>query len=110
MTNKKEDWYLLFGGTSEDGRGTSVYKSRTVNADMALTFYQREIKAAGSYSVGKVEKVTDRTIERMSEEALKEEVKKNNRQAGLEKRRATLAAKKVAEKAGITPSLYGRFA
>lgn len=108
--NKNPDWYLLFGGTSEDGRGVPVYKSRTTLPEAALTFYRKEIKAGGGYSTGKVEKITDRTIERMSEESLKEEVKKQNRETGLEKRRATLAAKKLAEKAGANPSQYGRFA
>lgn len=100
-----QNWFLLFDGSSEDGRGPGSYKSRTTSADTALTFYRKNIKG-NSYSTGKVIMVTDTHQHLMNEDAIKEVIKKDNRAAGIEKRRATLAKKQ----ADVRPAGYGTFA
>lgn len=51
-------WYLLYGGTSEDGRGNAVYEGRTTDVDVALK-HRKKLDKAGSYSTGHIMAVTD---------------------------------------------------
>ena len=51
--NKIPPIFLLYGGTSEDGRGIGEYRGRTVSVEKAKAFYMREIHN-NSYSTGKV--------------------------------------------------------
>ena len=59
----KTEWYLLYGGSSVDGRGDAVYKGRTIEKSEALAFYVKHIKD-NPYSTGKVQIVTDGYIKR----------------------------------------------
>ncbi len=53
----KEKWYLLYGGSSEDGRGPGRYEGRTVDHQEALLHF---IKVKSSpYSTGRVLVITD---------------------------------------------------
>lgn len=98
-------WYVLYSGSSEDGRGPGVYWGRTTSTMTALTFYRKNIKN-NPHSTGRVVGFTDGHEIRFDEDSLKEMIKQDNRAAGIEKRRATLAKKK----AEATPAHYGRFA
>ena len=50
-------WYLLYTGTSTDGRGPGVYVGRTTSKLTAYHHYQTE--RANPYSTGGVQIVTD---------------------------------------------------
>lgn len=52
-----ETWYLLFGGSSADGRGPGEYQGRTTDREIALRHF-KECKN-NPYSVGYVLVVTD---------------------------------------------------
>ncbi len=53
-----ETQYLLYGGSSVDGRGPGEYKGRTTDVNVAAKYYVEEI-LANPYSIGYVEAVTD---------------------------------------------------
>ncbi len=55
--------YLLYGGSSVDGRGRGEYKGRTTDVNVAAKYYVEEI-LANPYSIGYVEAVTDTAQER----------------------------------------------
>ena len=57
-----ETWYLLFGGTSIDGRGGGEYIGRTTSKDVAHGHYLGCLK--DPYSIGSVQIVTDIKTER----------------------------------------------
>lgn len=57
-----EPWFLLYGGTSEDGAGPGRYVGRTTDRDAALRHFH-EIKR-NPYSTGGVDIVTDSTLRR----------------------------------------------
>ena len=57
------EWYLLYGGSSADGRGDAVYKGRTIEKSEALAFYVKHIKD-NPYSTGKVQIITNQYIYR----------------------------------------------
>jgi hypothetical protein len=52
-----EVWYLLFGGTSDDGAGDGKYIGRTTDYEEAREHYEECER--NPYSVGKVIIVTD---------------------------------------------------
>ena len=56
-----ETWFLLYGGTSEDGRGDGRYIGRTTDVLAAYKHYRD--CAENPYSVGKVVIVTDKGME-----------------------------------------------
>ncbi len=58
-----ETQYLLYGGSSVDGRGPGEYKGRTTDVNVAAKYYVEEI-LANPYSIGYVEAVTDTAQER----------------------------------------------
>lgn len=67
---KLTSWFLLYGGSSEDGMGPPVYKGRTIHPDAALTFYRKNIKN-NPYSTGNVTLITDKEERQVTEENLK---------------------------------------
>lgn len=52
-------WYLLYGGSSEDGRGPGVYGGRTTSVNVAL-YHAKKIDSP--YSTGYIQAVTDAGI------------------------------------------------
>lgn len=50
-------WYLLFGGTSEDGMGPGRYEGRTTSKEKAKRYYDECL--SDPYSTGYVQAVTD---------------------------------------------------
>jgi len=61
MNKKNEKWYLLFEGSSPDGRGDPNYKGRTKSATKAKEHFDK--CANNPYSTGKVVIVTDHDYE-----------------------------------------------
>lgn len=57
-------WYLLYGGSSEDGSGPGTYMGRTTDSDVA--FKHAKECDCDSYSAGYVIAVTDRREIRVS--------------------------------------------
>lgn len=49
--------FLLYGGESEDGRGTGIYKGFTEDENEAYEFYKDKIQN-NPYSTGRVVKIT----------------------------------------------------
>lgn len=64
-------WYLLYGGSSEDGRGPGVYEGRTTDVKVALAF-RKKLDKVGPYSTGYVHAVTDTIIRHMTLDDLKQ--------------------------------------
>ena len=56
-----ETWYLLYGGESEDGRGSGKYIGRTTDKTVAEKHFKQCRK--NPYSTGKVQIVTDTSSE-----------------------------------------------
>lgn len=55
--NTEHTWFLLFEGSSVDGRGSPKYVGRTIDKHAARTHY---INVKNNpYSIGKVEIITD---------------------------------------------------
>ena len=52
-----EPWYLLYGGSSVDGRGPGKYLGRTIDVFVAARHYIEISKSP--YSTGYVEVITD---------------------------------------------------
>lgn len=52
-----ETWFLLFGGSSADGRGPGNYEGRTTDASVALKHFNKV--QADPYSTGYVQVITD---------------------------------------------------
>jgi hypothetical protein len=50
-------WYLLFEGSSQDGRGIGTYCGRTTDQDVARKHYEKLV--LNQLSIGRVEIVTD---------------------------------------------------
>ena len=98
----KAPWFLLFGGTSEDGRGQGTFKGRTDSPATALTFYREHIKKAGPYATGAVQAVTDDKLTNVDEKWLKAE---NDRQEKIRYPKA----KKLNDPTS-KPTDYGTFA
>lgn len=67
-------WFLMYGGSSEDGRGPGQYLGRTFHPCHALTFYRKHIKG-NPYSTGYITAVFDGHTEHVDEDWLKREVK-----------------------------------
>lgn len=63
--NNEPTWYLLYGGTSEDGRGIGRYEGRTTDVSVALKF-RKKLDKQGSYNIGYVAAVTDTNIMHMT--------------------------------------------
>lgn len=61
-----QDWYLLYGGESEDGRGIGRYAGRTTNPQTALDFYRKHI-SNNPHSCGRVELITDKESRLLNE-------------------------------------------
>lgn len=57
-------WFLLYDGTSEDGRGLGYYCGRTTDAKLAKLHYDK--CRSSSYNTGYVDIVTDNKLERAS--------------------------------------------
>ena len=53
-------WDLLFGGSSQDGRGTGTYFGRTTDQNAAREHYDSLV--TNPFSIGRVEVVTDERI------------------------------------------------
>jgi hypothetical protein len=65
MTNEPmPTWFLLYGGTSVDGRGPGQYQGRTTDRAVARRHWDQTRKAP--YSVGYVQAVTDSTTRRIN--------------------------------------------
>lgn len=73
MTADNPTWYLLFDGTSVDGRGEGRYIGRTTDPEKAKRHYQK--CSENPYSVGHVAIVTDTTMERAWQNTVWEVVK-----------------------------------
>ena len=58
-----EYWYVLYSGQSEDGRGKPVYEGRTTDPRKALAHYRHHIKPLGSYATGRVDRISDNTVQ-----------------------------------------------
>jgi hypothetical protein len=56
-------WFLLYGRTSVDGRGSANYEGRTTLKEVALRHFQQ--MDLNPYSVGHVVKVTDSSFKRV---------------------------------------------
>lgn len=56
-----ETWFILFDGSSADGRGSGSYCGRTTNKEIAFKHYEKI--TANPYSCGKVFIVTDESAE-----------------------------------------------
>ena len=54
---RSQTWYLLYGGTSEDGMGIGPYIGRTIDKEVARNHHAKCRK--NPYSIGFVEIVTD---------------------------------------------------
>ena len=54
-----ETWFLLYGGSSEDGSGIGKYVGRTTDAALALKHF-REVKSS-PYNTGGVKIITDKS-------------------------------------------------
>lgn len=54
----KETWYLLYSGSSCDGRGTPKYKERTLNRDYARVFLKKV--RSTPYSFGHVIEINEK--------------------------------------------------
>lgn len=68
-------WYLLYGGTSEDGTGPGYYEGRTVSQREVLRHF-RKLKKRGWYSVGYIVMVTDtHTVKLYNKEDFEREMK-----------------------------------
>lgn len=61
-----DPWFLLYGGTSVDGRGPGEYVGRTTDKQKAIKRF-REVRKS-PYSVGYVEIITDRSVTRAFQE------------------------------------------
>lgn len=59
-----QTWYLLYGGTSEDGMGSGPYIGRTTDKEVARDHHAKCRK--NPYSIGFVEIVTDTEKKRVS--------------------------------------------
>lgn len=59
MSPISDDWYILYDGESEDGRGVPRYAGRTYSAIEAYHFYRDHILKTGPYGIGKVDRYTD---------------------------------------------------
>lgn len=57
-----ETWYLLFGGSSPDGRGEGGYVGRTIDKKLAFKHFNRISK--DPYSTGYVTVITDTSVHR----------------------------------------------
>jgi len=55
-----ETWYLLFGGSSPDGRGEGDYVGRTTDKKVAFKHFNRISK--DPYSTGCVKIITDTRV------------------------------------------------
>lgn len=51
-------WFLLYGGTSQDGAGPGVYEGRTISAKKAHAHHQK-ILANGPWNTGYVVMIDD---------------------------------------------------
>lgn len=58
-----DKWFLMYDGSSPDGRGSAKYVGRTEDWEIARAFY--DVNENNPYWTGYVEIVTDKTIERM---------------------------------------------
>ncbi len=65
-----EPWFLLFGGSSPDGRGEGKYIGRTTDPK-AAAWHWRKVHA-DPYSTGYVLIVTDKSLARADEAAMRE--------------------------------------
>jgi hypothetical protein len=61
MSTINETWFLLYGGTSADGRGFPKFQGRTTDPQLAFNHYTSCQK--DTYSCGKVVIVTDSSEE-----------------------------------------------
>lgn len=71
-------WFMMYGGSSEDGRGSGQYLGRTFYPSHALTFYRKHIKG-NPYSVGHIMAIFDDRTEHVDEEWLKRETKRQDK-------------------------------
>lgn len=58
-------WYLLFDGSSDDGRGEGQYIGRTTDKNVAMKHYSK--CKSNPYSTGKVIKITSNSYARLSD-------------------------------------------
>ena len=59
----KQTWYILYGGTSVDGRGDEVFVERTTNYKKAKKHLKRNAK--NPYFLGSVDVITDEYKEKV---------------------------------------------
>lgn len=58
----RETWYVLYGGTSTDGRGSPEFVCRTTNGFEAFRWFNNQ--TANPYSIGCVDIISDTGIKR----------------------------------------------
>lgn len=105
------DWYLLYNGTSEDGRGVPKYAGRTSNPYEALSFYRTQIKKAGPYAIGQIKRFTDTGEDfNLNEDDLKQDCKRNDKNVGLIKAKEKRKKDKETRDQASKPANYGAFA
>ncbi|QOC57992.1 hypothetical protein phiK7B1_137 [Pseudomonas phage phiK7B1] len=69
----KAPWFLLYGGSSADGRGPGKYMGRTMDPGNAISFYREHIKKQDGYATGYVQAVFEGEVLHVDEKWLKEE-------------------------------------
>lgn len=74
-------WFLLYGGSSEDGRGPGKYMGKTFYPSQALTFYRQHIKSHGGYATGYVQACYDDCTIHVDETWLKNEIRQQDQMA-----------------------------
>jgi hypothetical protein len=57
---KETTWFLLYGGSSTDGRGEPKFEGRTTDKKKAIKFFKRD--GGSPYSLDEVKVVTDKSI------------------------------------------------
>lgn len=97
MTPISDDWYVLYGGESEDGRGVPRYVGRTYSAIEAYRFYRDHILKAGPYALGSVDRYSEENgcQSNVSESFLREMARKQELRFDGRKNIANLMGKKV---------------
>lgn len=93
-------WFLLYGGSSEDGNGPGQYLGRTDNPVRAIEFYREHIKD-NPYSTGYIQACFNGHIERVDEKWLNLERVRRVRKA---------EPKPPLSEAENKPDGYGKFA
>jgi hypothetical protein len=55
-----DNWYVLYEGESEDGRGVPSYAGRTYSPKAALAHWEKGMR--NPHSIGRVDRITDNVM------------------------------------------------